>query len=70
MIQNKISSQELFISYIAEKKTLNSLAKENNICEKTLRNRVFTIKIAKPQKLILKEIILLIDATYWAKTSV
>ena len=33
--------------------------------KKTLRNRINTIKIAKPIKLNLKEIILLIDTTYW-----
>ena len=66
--KRKNKAGKLFASYITEKKTLNALAKENNICEKRLRNRVFTIEIAKPQKVEnLKEIILLIDTTYWGK---
>ena len=49
----------------AKKKTAIILAKENNICVKTLKNYIKSLEIAKPTRLNLKEIILLIDATYW-----
>ena len=53
------------IAYIKDNKILSTLTKENNICVKTLKNYIKSLEIAKPTRLNLKEIILLIDATYW-----
>lgn len=56
---------ELLTSYIKDNKILSTLAKENNICIKTLQNYIKSLEIARPLKLNLKELVLLIDATYW-----
>ena len=43
MLKSTISSHKLFNSYIAKKKILGILAKENNICMKTLHNYIKSI---------------------------
>ena len=57
--------RSFIVGFIKDNKILSTLAKENNICVKTLKNYIKSLEIAKPTRLNLKEIILLIDATYW-----
>ena len=46
--------QDLLIFYIKDNKILSTLAKENNICIKTLKNYIKSLEIAKPTRLNLK----------------
>ena len=56
----------MLTSYIIDKKILSTLAKENRKSISTIYNALKLIDIAKPVKLEnIKEVILLIDATYW-----
>lgn len=65
MLKSTISIQNYLIHTLEKKKILSILAKENNIYMKTLQNYIKSIETPKPSKLNLKEIILLIDVTYW-----
>lgn len=55
----------MLTSYIKDKKILSALAKDNKTSIRSIQRSLKSVEITKPIKLNLKEIILLIDATYW-----
>ena len=66
VVKRKDKTQFLLASYIKEKKILSTLAKNNKTSISTIQRALKSIDIAKPTKPEnIKEVILLVDATYW-----
>ena len=64
----RCKAQDLYTSYLRDKKSLSILANDAKISISTIQRALKSIKIAEPVKLNhIKEVILLIDATYWGR---
>ena len=64
----RCKAQDLYTSYLRDKKSLSILANDAKISISTIQRALKSIKIAESVKLNhIKEVILLIDATYWGR---
>ena len=58
----------MYVSYINDKKSLKTISNDVKKSLSTIQRALKSIKIAEPVKLDhIKEVILLIDATYWGR---